>query len=142
MTNGDLSYGDGGWYLWNNPAGPAEVQTKIGEMGLGVDASEGAKVVVTKLPKDWWGLQLQPPKWLAPDTGYYTLTFKAKGNMPGPRGLPAGERAYFVGTHPQPWPRNGKSHRRELPQGFAGTLRPPFLALHQCTSLNHQHGQH
>ena len=35
LTNGDLSYGDGGWYLWNNPAGPAEVQTKIGEMGLG-----------------------------------------------------------------------------------------------------------
>ena len=82
LTNGDLSYGDGGWYLWNNPDGPAEAQTKIGEMGLGVDGSEGAKVVVTKLPKDWWGLQLQPPKWLAPDTGYYTLTFKAKGNMP------------------------------------------------------------
>lgn len=81
LTNGDMSYGDGGWYLWNNPDGPAVVETKIGEMGLGVDGSEGAKVVVKELPKIWWGLQLQPPKWLA-DSAYYKLTFKAKGNMP------------------------------------------------------------
>ncbi|MBR4783774.1 MAG: endo-1,4-beta-xylanase [Fibrobacter sp.] len=81
LTNGDMSYGDGGWYLWNNPDGPAKVEQQIGVMGLGVDGSEGAKVVVKELPKIWWGLQLQPPKWLA-DSAYYTLTFKAKGNMP------------------------------------------------------------
>ena len=81
MTNGDMSYGDGGWYLWNNPNGPAVVETQIGVMGLGVDGSEGAKVVVKELPKEWWGLQLQPPKFLV-DSAYYRLTFKAKGNMP------------------------------------------------------------
>ena len=81
MTNGDMSYGDGGWYLWNNPDGPAKVESQIGVMGLGVDSSEGAKVVVKELPKEWWGLQLQPPKFLA-DSCYYILSFKAKGNMP------------------------------------------------------------
>lgn len=81
MTNGDMSYGDGGWYLWNNPSGPAKVESQIGVMGLGADGSEGAKVVVTELPKEWWGLQLQPPKFLA-DSCYYILRFKAKGNMP------------------------------------------------------------
>lgn len=81
LTNGDMSYGDGGWYLWNNPDGPAVVETKIGEMGLGVNGSEGAKVTVKELPKIWWGLQLQPPKFLA-DSAYYTLRFTAKGNMP------------------------------------------------------------
>lgn len=81
LTNGDMSYGDGGWYLWNNPDGPAVVENQIGVMGLGVDKSEGAKVVVKELPKIWWGLQLQPPKFLA-DSAYYRLSFKAKGNMP------------------------------------------------------------
>lgn len=81
MSNGDMEYGDGGWYLWNNPDGPAEVKSQIAIAGLGVDGTQGARVEVTKLPKDWWGLQLQPPKFLA-DSAYYTLTFKAKGNMP------------------------------------------------------------
>lgn len=81
LTNGDLSYGDGGWYVWNNPDGPAKYEAKIGEMGLGVDGSEGVKLTVTELPNPTWGLQLQPPKWLA-DSAYYTLSFKAKGNMP------------------------------------------------------------
>ena len=81
LTNGDLSYGDGGWYVWNNPDGPAKYEAKIGEMGLGVDGSEGVKLTVTDLPNPSWGLQLQPPKWLA-DSAYYTLSFKAKGNVP------------------------------------------------------------
>ncbi|SHM75850.1 Endo-1,4-beta-xylanase, GH35 family [Fibrobacter sp. UWR3] len=81
LTNGDMSYGDGGWYLWNNPDGPAKVDLQLGQMGLGVDGSEGVKVTVKELPNPSWGLQLQPPKWLA-DSAYYTLTFKAKGNMP------------------------------------------------------------
>ena len=81
LTNGDLSYGDGGWYVWNNPDGPAKFEQQIGVMGLGVDGSEGVKITVTNLPNPSWGLQLQPPKWLA-DSAYYTLTFKAKGNMP------------------------------------------------------------
>jgi len=62
-------------------AGPATVETQIAVEGLGVDKSKGAKVVVKTLPKIWWGLQLQPPKFLA-DSAYYTLSFKAKGNMP------------------------------------------------------------
>ena len=81
LTNGDLSYGDGGWYIWNNPDGPAKYESKVGEMGLGVNGSEGVKLTVTELPNPSWGLQLQPPKWLA-DSAYYTLRFKAKGNMP------------------------------------------------------------
>ena len=81
LTNGDMSYGDGGWYLWNNPDGPAKVEMELAKPGLGVEGSEGVKVVVKELPKIWWGLQLQPPKWLA-DSAYYKLTFKAKGNMP------------------------------------------------------------
>ena len=81
LSNGDMEYGDGGWYLWNNPDGPATVETQIAVEGLGVDKSKGAKVVVKTLPKIWWGLQLQPPKFLA-DSAYYTLSFKAKGNMP------------------------------------------------------------
>ena len=81
LTNGDMSYGDGGWYLWNNPDGPAKVDLQLGKMGLGVNGSEGVKVTVTELPNPSWGLQLQPPKWLA-DSAYYTLRFKAKGNMP------------------------------------------------------------
>lgn len=81
LSNGNMEYGDGGWYLWNNPDGPAVVETQIGVPGLGVENSQGAKVVVKELPKIWWGLQLQPPKFLA-DSAFYTLTFKAKGNMP------------------------------------------------------------
>lgn len=81
LSNGDMEYGDGGWYLWNNPDGPAKVDIKLAQPGLGVDGSQGVKVVVKELPKIWWGLQLQPPQWLA-DSAYYTLTFKAKGNMP------------------------------------------------------------
>ena len=81
LTNGDLSYGDGGWYIWNNPDGPAKYESKLGEMGLGVNGSEGVKLTVTELPNPSWGLQLQPPKWLA-DSAYYKLSFKAKGNVP------------------------------------------------------------
>ena len=65
LTNGDLSYGDGGWYVWNNPDGPAKYESKIGVEGLGVNGSEGVKLTVTELPNPSWGLQLQPPKWLA-----------------------------------------------------------------------------
>ena len=81
LSNGNMEYGDGGWYLWNNPDGPAKVELKLAEPGLGFDGSQGAKLVVKELPKIWWGLQLQPPKFLA-DSAYYKLTFKAKGNMP------------------------------------------------------------
>lgn len=81
LNNGDMEYGDGGWYLWNNPDGPAVVESQIAVENLGVDGSNGAKVVVKEVPKIWWGLQLQPPKFLA-DSAYYTLSFKAKGNMP------------------------------------------------------------
>lgn len=82
ISNGDLEYGDGGWYLWNNPAGPAEATSKIGEPGVGVDGSQGAVVDIRKKPGDWWGLQLQPPKFLA-DTIFYELTFKAKAEKGG-----------------------------------------------------------
>ena len=81
VSNGDMEYGDGGWYVWNNPNGPAVAESQIAVPGLGVDGSQGAKVVVKELPNPWWGLQLQPPKFLA-DSGFYKLTFKAKGNMP------------------------------------------------------------
>ncbi|MCF0215354.1 MAG: endo-1,4-beta-xylanase [Fibrobacteraceae bacterium] len=81
LNNGDMEYGDGGWYLWNNPDGPAKVDMQLAVQGLGVDGSNGVKVVVKDLPKIWWGLQLQPPKFLA-DSAYYTLSFKAKGDMP------------------------------------------------------------
>ena len=46
LTNGDMSYGDGGWYLWNKPDGPAKVDLQLGQMGLGVNGSEGVKVTV------------------------------------------------------------------------------------------------
>ena len=39
LTNGDLSYGDGGWYVWNNPDGPAKYEAKIGEICLMVTAA-------------------------------------------------------------------------------------------------------
>ncbi len=81
LSNGNMEYGDGGWYLWNNPDGPATVEMKLAEPGLGYDGSQGVKIVVKQLPKIWWGLQLQPPKFLA-DSAYYKLTFKAKGNVP------------------------------------------------------------
>ncbi len=81
MVNGDMSYGDGGWYLWNRPESPAKVESQIGVAGLGVDGSEGAKIVVSEPANPSWGLQLQPPKFLV-DSAYYTLKFKAKGNMP------------------------------------------------------------
>ena len=47
LNNGDMEYGDGGWYLWNNPDGPAVAESQIAVQGLGVDGSQGAKVVVT-----------------------------------------------------------------------------------------------
>ena len=59
LNNGDMEYGDGGWYLWNNPDGPAKAESQIAVQGLGVDGSQGAKVVVKELPNPWWGLQLQ-----------------------------------------------------------------------------------
>ena len=43
LDNGDLAYGDGGWYIWNNPDGPAKYEGKLGEKGLGVDGSEGVR---------------------------------------------------------------------------------------------------
>ncbi len=82
MSNGDLEYGDGGWYLWNSPAGEAEATAKIGAPGIGFDGSQGAMVTVKKGPKDWWGLQLQPPQFLA-DTGFYELSFKARAENGG-----------------------------------------------------------
>ncbi|MCR5027923.1 MAG: endo-1,4-beta-xylanase [Fibrobacter sp.] len=82
MTNGDLEYGDGGWYLWNNPDGPADATSKIGAPGIGFDGSQGAVVSISAKPKDWWGLQLQPPKFLA-DTVFYELSFKAKADKGG-----------------------------------------------------------
>lgn len=80
LSNGDMEYGDGGWYLWNKPEGPAKVEFKIAEPKIGFNGSQGAKVVISKPPEIWWGLQLQPPKFLA-DSAYYTLSFKAKGDI-------------------------------------------------------------
>ena len=51
LSNGNMEYGDGGWYLWNNPDGPAKVELKLAEPGLGFDGSQGAKLVVKELPK-------------------------------------------------------------------------------------------
>lgn len=82
ISNGDLELGDGGWYLWNNPTGPAEATAKLGEPKIGFDGSNGAVVSIKKGPKEWWGLQLQPPKFLA-DTGYYNLSFKARSDQGG-----------------------------------------------------------
>ncbi|MCQ2097642.1 MAG: endo-1,4-beta-xylanase [Fibrobacter sp.] len=82
MTNGDMEYGDGGWYLWIKEDGrkTAKVESQIGVQGLGVNCTNGAQVIVKELPDPWWGLQLQPPKFLA-DSTYYTLSFVARGNM-------------------------------------------------------------
>ncbi len=82
ISNGDMEFGDGGWYLWNNPSGPADVTSRIGEPKIGFDGSNGAVVTIRKAPKEWWGLQLQPPKFLA-DTGYYELSFKARSDKGG-----------------------------------------------------------
>ena len=41
LSNGNMEYGDGGWYLWNNPDGPATVEMKLAEPGLGYDGAEG-----------------------------------------------------------------------------------------------------
>jgi len=81
LSNGDMEYGDGGWYLWNNPAGPAEVEYSVGKTGIGVNGSQGAIISIKKKPKDWWGLQLQTPKMLT-DSAFYTLEFTAKGKGP------------------------------------------------------------
>ncbi len=80
MSNGNMEYGDGGWYLWNKPEGPAKVEFKIAEPKIGVDGSQGAVVVIKEPPHIWWGLQIQPPKFLT-DSAYYTLSFKAKGDI-------------------------------------------------------------
>lgn len=82
VSNGGMEFGDGGWYLWNNPDGPAEVSSQIAKVGVGFDSSEGAVVSIKKKPKDWWGLQLQPPQFLA-DTGFYELSFKARADKGG-----------------------------------------------------------
>ena len=37
LSNGDMEYGDGGWYLWNNPDGPAKVEMQLAKPGLGFD---------------------------------------------------------------------------------------------------------
>ncbi|MDR1759836.1 MAG: endo-1,4-beta-xylanase [Fibrobacter sp.] len=79
LSNGNMEYGDGGWYLWNNPDGPADVVSEIAVPGKGVNNSQGAVITIRKKPKAWWGLQLQPPKFLA-DSTFYTLQFKAKGS--------------------------------------------------------------
>ena len=34
LNNGDMEYGDGGWYLWNNPDGPAVAESQIAVQGL------------------------------------------------------------------------------------------------------------
>ncbi len=82
VSNGDLEFGDGGWYLWNDPSGPADATSKIGEPKIGYNGSNGAVVTVKKAPREWWGLQIQPPKFLA-DTGYYDLSFKARSDKGG-----------------------------------------------------------
>lgn len=82
VSNGGMEFGDGGWYLWNNPAGPADASAQIAKPGAGFAASEGAEVSIRKKPKDWWGLQLQPPQFLA-DTGFYELSFKARAENGG-----------------------------------------------------------
>ena len=84
MNNGNLEYGDGGWYVWNNEKDPSVIEQKLGTPGIGVDKSQGSMVSIKKKPKTWWSLQLQPPKFLA-DSTFYTLKFKAKianGNGP------------------------------------------------------------
>lgn len=84
LTNGNLEYGDGGWYVWNNENDPSDIVQKLGEPGIGFEKSQGAMVSIKKKPKTWWSLQLQPPKFLA-DSTFYTLTFKAKiANGKGP----------------------------------------------------------
>ena len=77
MNNGNLEYGDGGWYVWNNEKDPSVIEQKLGTPGIGVDNSQGSMVSIKKKPKTWWSLQLQPPKFLA-DSAFYTLKFKAK----------------------------------------------------------------
>ena len=79
IPDGDMEQGGGGWYLWNNPDGPAEIQHVIAGAQFGVNGSKGALVVVKKPPNPVWGLQLQAPKWQA-DSAVYRLRFKAKGN--------------------------------------------------------------
>ena len=84
MNNGNLEYGDGGWYVWNNEKDPSVIEQKLGTPGIGVDKSQGSMVSIKKKPKTWRSLQLQPPKFLA-DSTFYTLKFKAKianGNGP------------------------------------------------------------
>jgi len=84
MNNGNLEYGDGGWYVWNNEKDPSVIEQKLGTPGIGVDKSQGSMVSIKKKPKTWWSLQLQPPKFLA-DSTFYTLKFKAKiANGSGP----------------------------------------------------------
>jgi endo-1,4-beta-xylanase len=79
IPNGDMEQGNGGWYLWNNPDGPADVESIIAGDGLGENGSKGARIIVKKPPNPTWGLQLQAAKWQA-DSVFYKLSFKAKGN--------------------------------------------------------------
>ena len=79
LSNGDMEYGDGGWYIWNNPNGPAEYSGSAAIEKVGFNKSRGVKITVKKKPADWWGLQIQAPKFLA-DTCFYELKFKAKGD--------------------------------------------------------------
>ena len=44
MNNGNLEYGDGGWYVWNNEKDPSVIEQKLGTPGIGVDNSQGAAV--------------------------------------------------------------------------------------------------
>lgn len=39
LNNGDLEYGDGGWYVWNNENDPSDIVQKLGEPEIGVDKS-------------------------------------------------------------------------------------------------------
>lgn len=80
MSNGDMEHGDGGWFVWNKPEGPAKIDSKLAAPGIGFNGSQGAMVKIHELPEIWWGLQLQPPKFLT-DSAYYTLSFKAKGDI-------------------------------------------------------------
>ncbi len=71
IQNGDMKSGNaGGWYLWNNPDGPADMEYTI---------TDHARIIVKKAPNPYWGLQLQAPKWQA-DSALYKLSFRAKGN--------------------------------------------------------------
>ena len=54
MSNGDMEHGDGGWFVWNKPEGPAKIDSKLAAPGIGVNGSKGAMVKIHEPPKIWW----------------------------------------------------------------------------------------